>query len=273
MACQSPSGIYAITDSLGRQYIGSSHNIKKRWQKHKSRLRAGDHINRKLQNAWNKNGEEFFSFSIKIICGKDTLPIYEEIAFKAFCPHYNIWHTTSPGRRGKTISEETRARQSLAAKTSPRSIANMAALHSPEMMAKAARAFSESEKAQAHLARLHESQRGVKRSEESRARMRAAQAGKVFSPEHRAKITASRAGYRPTAETRAKMSEAQRNRSYTPEQLAEKGAKISAANKGVSMTQEARANMSIAKKGKPWSQARRKAQRSRNKIEGQGELF
>ena len=59
------SGIYKITSTLKpeRVYIGSSIDIPKRWKDHLRRLRKGDH-NFKLQNHFNKYGEEDLIFSI-----------------------------------------------------------------------------------------------------------------------------------------------------------------------------------------------------------------
>ncbi len=59
------SGIYKITNMVnGKFYIGSSKNINNRWDNHKQYLRGGYHINPKLQNAWNKYGEDKFIFEI-----------------------------------------------------------------------------------------------------------------------------------------------------------------------------------------------------------------
>ncbi len=59
------SGIYKITNTTnGKFYIGSSKNIDERWDNHKQYLRGNYHINPKLQNAWNKYGEDKFIFEI-----------------------------------------------------------------------------------------------------------------------------------------------------------------------------------------------------------------
>ena len=59
-------GIYKIECcTTGVVYIGStSVSFKKRWRKHKQRLRHNYHENNYLQNAWNKYGEENFIFEI-----------------------------------------------------------------------------------------------------------------------------------------------------------------------------------------------------------------
>jgi group I intron endonuclease len=59
------SGIYKITNTInGKFYIGSSKNIEFRWNDHKQYLRGNYHVNPKLQNAWNKYGEDKFIFEI-----------------------------------------------------------------------------------------------------------------------------------------------------------------------------------------------------------------
>lgn len=53
------SGVYLIRNTVsGREYVGSSADIDKRWSGHKSDLRRGVHANRYLQNAWNKYGAD-----------------------------------------------------------------------------------------------------------------------------------------------------------------------------------------------------------------------
>ncbi len=59
------SGIYAITNKInGRQYVGSSINIKKRWACHISGLTRGTSRSVRLQAAWTKYGTESFEFSV-----------------------------------------------------------------------------------------------------------------------------------------------------------------------------------------------------------------
>jgi group I intron endonuclease len=59
------SGIYQIRCvPTGKIYVGSAVNLRKRWQQHKSRLRIGKHVNRYLQAAWDKYGQEQFAFAV-----------------------------------------------------------------------------------------------------------------------------------------------------------------------------------------------------------------
>lgn len=59
------SGIYKIKNIINSKvYIGSSINIKSRWQKHISELRNGRHSNKHLLESYKKHGEQNFQFSI-----------------------------------------------------------------------------------------------------------------------------------------------------------------------------------------------------------------
>ena len=63
-------GIYKIECIANNKvYIGQSINIKRRLYDHKTRLRKGTHKNKHLQNAWNKYGEDNFTFeTFNIVC-------------------------------------------------------------------------------------------------------------------------------------------------------------------------------------------------------------
>lgn len=58
-------GIYKITNNVdGKVYIGKSINIKRRWKQHINDLDNNKHINKHLQNAWNKYGKKNFKFEL-----------------------------------------------------------------------------------------------------------------------------------------------------------------------------------------------------------------
>jgi group I intron endonuclease len=57
--------IYQIRNTINNKiYIGSTNNIRKRCNNHRSKLNNNIHENQYLQQAWNKYGENNFEFSI-----------------------------------------------------------------------------------------------------------------------------------------------------------------------------------------------------------------
>jgi group I intron endonuclease len=62
--------IYCILNTINnKRYVGQSISTpNRRWQNHRWKLRKGDHYNTNLQAAWNKYGEEAFSFRV-LLCG------------------------------------------------------------------------------------------------------------------------------------------------------------------------------------------------------------
>ena len=67
-------GIYTITNSINNKlYIGLSTDIAGRLTQHKYELKASTHINKHLQKAWNKYGEQSFLFEILVECEEEYL--------------------------------------------------------------------------------------------------------------------------------------------------------------------------------------------------------
>lgn len=57
--------IYQIRNKVNSKiYIGSTNDVRLRWNNHRSSLNRGAHENPYLQNAWDKHGEDNFEFSI-----------------------------------------------------------------------------------------------------------------------------------------------------------------------------------------------------------------
>ncbi len=109
------SGIYRITNCVNNKvYIGKSIDIfNKRWPYHKALLNNGTHVNKHLQNAWNKYGEENFDFSIVLECNREELDKYEIYyiaAYKSYLPEYG--YNKTYGGDGSIPTEETRAKMS-----------------------------------------------------------------------------------------------------------------------------------------------------------------
>ena len=64
--------IYSIQNLInGKIYIGQTSDLDIRWNRHKNQLRKNKHINKHLQNAWNKYGGYNFKFDIVKECSDD----------------------------------------------------------------------------------------------------------------------------------------------------------------------------------------------------------
>jgi len=102
-------GIYSITLTLdGRQYIGSSSNMKRRWNEHKGLLYKNNHHSKILQNSWNKYGEDCFVFEILEECEpiKEILLKKEQYYIDTFSPFFNICKVAG-NRTGYKCSKES----------------------------------------------------------------------------------------------------------------------------------------------------------------------
>lgn len=110
------SGIYQIKNNItGDLYIGSSVNIKKRFNAHKCNLRNGIHRNTKLQRSFDKYGEGAFEFSIILICENEFLISNEARLVKEFNPSFNL-RVVVENNRGIKLSDETKRKMSIARK-------------------------------------------------------------------------------------------------------------------------------------------------------------
>lgn len=83
-------GIYIIKNNITNEcYIGQSKNIKRRIFDHKNKLKNNKHMYKNgeptlLQKAWNKYGEENFSFDVVEFCNDDELNEREEYWIKFY---------------------------------------------------------------------------------------------------------------------------------------------------------------------------------------------
>jgi group I intron endonuclease len=90
-------GIYRIKNLVNDKcYYGSSKNIEKRWKTHLNQLRNKKHINCILQKAWNKYGEDNFSFEIVEKCELENIFEVEQ-KYIDTCGDYNIGLKASGG--------------------------------------------------------------------------------------------------------------------------------------------------------------------------------
>jgi group I intron endonuclease len=114
------SGVYCIKNKVnGKVYVGSSVNVRRRWQRHTEDLVAGKHHSRYLQRAWSKYGVNNFEFLMLEGCVQSQLLIREDYWISSFCSAdyrfgYNLQSTPSRGNFGLKDTDEARKKKSLA---------------------------------------------------------------------------------------------------------------------------------------------------------------
>lgn len=181
------SGVYVITTPTGRRYIGSAVNFAERWRTHRYHLKAGTHHNAPLQAAWNKYGEAALRFAPIIVCAREQVVMYEQIAIDALRPEMNV-APVAGSTLGYRHTEETRAK--FATRTRRQ--------YTPEQIAAQAakvRKPMSPEQRTAHAERMK--RRDYTMKPETREKLRQANLGKKYGPmseEHKAKISAARRG-------------------------------------------------------------------------------
>jgi hypothetical protein len=85
------SGIYQIRNlNNNKKYIGSSVNILRRFNEHKSRLNRKIHKNIHLQRAFNKHGINCFVYEVLCYCTEEHLLGIEQYYLNVLNPEYNI---------------------------------------------------------------------------------------------------------------------------------------------------------------------------------------
>lgn len=238
------SGIYKITCTVtGKFYIGSSIDLQGRQSDHFGELRRGIHINPKLQNAFNKYGEDAFIYEVLELVLIPFLIEREQYYLDKLKPFGNkgfninlnaasrlgMNHTPESREKnrqahlGKTVSPETRKKLQEANLGNARALGNKL---SPETRAQMSQARMGN---QINLGRKHapetiEKIRGYEHTPEQLEKMREASTGRTHTPESRAKMSQSMLGNKnglgkiPSAEKREKISKAHLGRKHTPEQ-------------------------------------------------------
>lgn len=247
------AGIYLITNRVsGKIYIGSARDLSERRRRHFGHLRTNRHFNSHLQSAWNKYGEESFTFSILLVCEKQDLVFYEQRALDVFRTLYgakmlynvNVLATTALGRK---LSPEIRAKLS-AANTRPM----LGRTHTPET-------------------RLRLSIIGKERCNtlEWRERMRRQNTGRTDSPETREKRRISALARAPMADvSKEKVRASKLGKPRPPHVIAV----LVALHTGKSLPAEQRAKMSAAHQAR-WEKATREARERAALLRSQGNTY
>jgi group I intron endonuclease len=110
------SGIYKIVNEInGKYYVGSSINVYRRWNEHRSELKRNIHKNQYLQNSWNKYGENNFKFIIIEIVDSQKLLTVEQKYLDEVNKNvsYNIGSDATSSFLGKSHSIESKEKNRL----------------------------------------------------------------------------------------------------------------------------------------------------------------
>jgi group I intron endonuclease len=225
------SGVYEILNTeTGDRYIGSAVNIASRLRTHIACLRAGKHHSPILQRSWAKRGEAAFQCSTLLICSRENLLMYEQIAFDSFGPKYNIAKIAG-SCIGIVRSDEFKSKISAFFRGKKR----------PEISA-ATKGKPKGPMSDAHRRNVSLGRRGISPGpcrQETKEKIRAANQGKTFlTPEQYELIAAKNRGRKQTAEHVAKAAAARalvkrkKYRRHSPEANAAKAARQRIAAEG-----------------------------------------
>lgn len=237
------AGVYEIFNAAtGKRYIGSSVRMAERFGRHRKALESGSHHSGKLQNAWGKYGAAAFAFRPILVCSVENLLMYEQIAFDAFAPEYNICKIAG-ATRGVKLSAKHKAKVSAALKGRPHGPM------SPETKAK-----------------LSAARRGKylgPRPDSVGRKISEALKGRPLSDEHRAKLSAIHVGRKQPREVIERQAASRRGkkRGQYKKHTAEANARRSLMlqgnqyNKGKKASPEARQNMRAAQQKRRASEA------------------
>lgn len=181
------TGIYMILCRLsGGFYIGSTaKGFESRWSVHRNYLRAGNHHSRYLQHAWNKYGEETFSFLVLEVVAPEKCLSTEQGWLDDLRPRYNM-RPNATSNLGFKHSDDTKRKWSETRRGSGNGM--YGAKHSAETRAR----ISAAKKGKPVKGRPH--------SEEAKEKMRRNALGRKASPEVRAKMSASHKARRARTE-------------------------------------------------------------------------
>ena len=94
-----------------KAYYGSTNNFKKRSADHTRLLTRNKHHSIKLQNSWNKHGQDSFIFSVieTFISADDMLRAEKLLIDTYYCASYNISTEVTKGHRlGRPHTQETK---------------------------------------------------------------------------------------------------------------------------------------------------------------------
>lgn len=237
------SGVYAIRNEVnGKQYIGSSVRLKIRRTHHFKALEAGVHKNRHLQAAFDKYGNDAFSFRILLFCNRSQCIEYEQLCLDKLRSEYNI-SPVAGSRLGVRVSNETKEKL--------RTISTGKRL-STEAKQKLSSAALGRKLSSEHKAKIGKGNKGKPVSSEARQMRREKSLAFWSVPENRERMKGASAGRRQSDETKEK-----RKAAYAAKSPEEKDKVVAAAH--ASWTGSKHTQETINKMKSTW--ARKRAER------------
>ena|GEM_PF-1448732 len=190
-------GIYAATCMpTGKQYIGRSIDIQRRWNDHLKLLRANKHHSPHFQYEWNKYGEKAFQWTVLEQCSLDRLTEREQHWIDTLAPQLNVAFQVD---KPFDFTPEIRQRMAEAAR---RRLQRDGHPH----VGKKFSAEYRHKLAIAHLGQVP-SNKGVPISAATRQRVSEAVRAHHSSEEYRARVSAWQTGRKQSVKTRQKRSE------------------------------------------------------------------
>ena len=192
-------GIYCIR-YLDRFYVGQSVMIARRLKHHARMLQLGLHVNKRLQNAWNKHSDEF-QFEVIELCALEILTIREQYwadILDCFATGFNCGKFVDNASRGTKHSPET-IRKMSEIKIGKR--------HSEETKLKMSKSKKGKKFSEEHCRNIAKAKTGISHSEEQRKNHSKRMMGNTYtkgrkhSEETKLKMSKSRIGKKQSAET------------------------------------------------------------------------
>lgn len=211
-------GIYMIKNVVtGDFYIGQSIHINQRKIDHLFDFRHNQHHSPRMQNAYNKYGEDKFVFSTLIVCEPFELTRYEQALVDLLDPPYNMCKECMESPRGVKHSDEAKRKMSES--------------RTGEKHFRFGKHLTEE-----HKKKLSDAKKGNKcvmfgkhHTQEVRDKIANANRGVPFTEERKMHISQARMGYHPTPEALRHFSEANKGKhSIHPSEETRKKMSISA---------------------------------------------
>ncbi len=183
-------GIYKITNVVNNKcYVGSTINADRRWNGHKRALKKQIHCNRYLQRAWDKYGEQSFTFEIiENVLDKSRLIEREQYYLNTLKPEYCIRKIAVDSNAGliwTTSSKKKLSKQRKGRKLSKIWKENIS-------LSQTGKKHSEETKRKIGLAH-----KGIRLSEETKKKISIAKTGRLASEETKQKLSSLRKGRKP----------------------------------------------------------------------------